>query len=156
LTPALLSRAEARVVAPACDRRGVWRGEAACEVFAAPGERATIQGEGAWRGPVYVLSDRGTASAAEDLVAWLQQNRVATVIGERSMGAGCGYVDGGTRTSLRASHFDVLMPNCARFLDDGSNEIEGLAPDVAIDMHAEEPAAKARALFAALDRGRGW
>jgi hypothetical protein len=72
------------------------------------------------------------------------------VIGERTMGAGCGYIDGGTRTQLRASHFDVLMPNCARFLDDGSNEIDGIAPDIAIDMHMDDKAAQARALAAAL------
>jgi len=113
-------------------------------------QRATIDGTGEWSGPVLVLADRNTASAAEDLVAWLQQNRVARVIGERTMGAGCGYVDGGTRTQLRASHFDLLMPNCARYLEDGTNEIEGIAPDIAIDMHLEDPAAQANALAAAL------
>ena len=97
-----------------------------------------------------VLADRNTASAAEDLVAWLQQNKVSRVVAERTMVAGCGYVDGGTRTQLRASHFDVLMPNCARYLDDGTNEIEGIAPDVAIDMHLDDKAAQARALAAAL------
>ena len=68
------------------------------------------------------------------------------------MGAGCGYMDGGTRTQLRASHFDLMMPNCARYLDDGTNEIEGIAPDLAIDMHVEDPDAQSRALAAALRR----
>jgi C-terminal processing protease CtpA/Prc len=95
---------------------------------------------------VLVLADRGTASASEDLVAWLQQNKVASILGERTMGAGCGYVDGGTRTQLRNSPFDVMMPNCARFLDDGTNEIEGLAPDIALPMHADDPQAQADAL----------
>ena len=150
MTPARMSRVEARLVGPACDRRGVWRGEKACTVFAPAAGRSSLQGEGAWNGPVFVLADHGTGSAAEDLVAWLQQNQVATVVGERTAGAGCGYVNGGTRTQLRASRFDVRMPNCARFLENGVNEIEGIAPDVAIDMRAEDELAKAKALAAAL------
>jgi hypothetical protein len=146
LTDRRLSRAEPRVVAPACDRAAVWHGRAPCAVFSGPPTRATLQGVGAWTGPVLVLADRGTASASEDLVAWLQQNKVASILGERTMGAGCGYVDGGTRTQLRASHFDVRMPNCARFLDDGTNEIEGLAPDIALPMQAEDAQAQADAL----------
>ena len=146
LTDRKLTRAEPSLVAPACDRAAVWRGPAPCPVFSGAPGRATLQGVGAWTGPVLVLADRGTASASEDLVAWLQQNKVASILGERTMGAGCGYVDGGTRTRLRASHFDVLMPNCARFLDDGTNEIEGLAPDIALAMHADDPQAQADAL----------
>jgi len=156
MTPRRMSRAEVRVVKPSCDRRGVWKGLPACSVFGAGAQARTfIDGSGEWNGPVFVLADRNTASAAEDLAAWLQQNKVARVIGERTMGAGCGYIDGGTRTQLRASHFDGLMPNCARYLDDGSNEIEGIAPDLAIDMHVADPAAQARALAAALKRFEG-
>jgi len=155
MTPRRMSRAEVRVVAPRCDRRGAWQGKPNCDVFGPADARAQLQGSGEWAGPVSVLADRNTASAAEDLVAWLQQNRVARVIGERTMGAGCGYIDGGTRTQLRASHFDLLMPNCARFLDDGTNEIEGIAPDMAIDMQSKDEAAKARALLAALGKSRG-
>jgi hypothetical protein len=150
MSPRRMSRMPVRVVDPRCDRRGVWQGKPACSVFGPDEAPATIDGSGEWREPVLVLADRNTASAAEDLVAWLQQNQVARVIGERTMGAGCGYIDGGTRTRLRASHFDVVMPNCARFLDDGSNEIEGIAPDIAIDMHIEDRAAQARALSSAL------
>jgi hypothetical protein len=150
LTPSAMSRSEPRLVAPACDRRGVWRGEVACSVFAPSVERASLQGVGAWTAPVLVLADRGTASASEDLVAWLQQNKVALVIGERTLGAGCGYVNGGTRTQLRASHFDVRMSNCARFLEDGTNEIEGIAPDIAIPMHLEDAGSQAAALQSAL------
>jgi hypothetical protein len=149
-TPRTLARAGVREVRPGCDRRGVWKGNPGCSVFGPAEPPATLQGTGEWSGPVFVLADRHTASASEDLVAWLQQNTIARVIGERTMGAGCGYIDGGTRTQLRASHFDVLMPNCARFLDDGTNEIEGIAPDIAIAMHAENAGAQAAALLAAL------
>lgn len=145
-----MTRAEPRLVGPACDRRGVWRGESACSVFASGGERASLQGVGAWNGPVLVLADKHSASATEDLVAWLKQNRVATIVGERTLGAGCGYVNGGTRTQLRASHFDVRMSNCARYMDDGTNEIEGIAPDIAIPMHEEDAGKQAALLQAAL------
>jgi C-terminal processing protease CtpA/Prc len=130
----------------------VWRGDKACTVFAPGAGRRSLQGEGAWNGPVLVLADQGTGSAAEDLVAWLQQNKVATVVGERTAGAGCGYVDGGTRTQLRASHFDVRMPNCARFLENGVNEIEGIAPDIELPMTGKDEATRAKALAAALAR----
>jgi hypothetical protein len=152
MTPRRMSRVEARLVGPACDRRSVWHGERACTVFAPGAGRSSLQGDGAWNGPVLVLADQGTGSAAEDLVAWLQQNKVATVVGERTAGAGCGYVDGGTRTQLRASHFDVRMPNCARFLENGVNEIEGIAPDIELPMAGNDEAAKATALAAALAR----
>lgn len=145
-----LSRAEPQQVAPACDRAVVWSGAAApCAVLAPAGERAILQGTGVWSGPVLILADRGTGSASEDFVAWLQQNKVARVLGETTAGAGCGYVNGGTRTPLHASPFDVRMPNCARFLDDGTNEIEGIAPDVPLPMRADA-AAQARALFVAI------
>ena len=155
MTDKPMTRREALVVDAACDRSAVWRGEPApCPVFAGnPGERATLQGNGAWNGPLLILADRGTGSAAEDFVAWLQQNRVATVIGDRTAGAGCGYVDGGNPTRLSVVPVDVWMPNCARFLDDGSNEIEGIAPDIRIPMGDDDATTQAQALAAALARG---
>jgi C-terminal processing protease CtpA/Prc len=154
MTDKSMTRREALVVDATCDRSAVWRGEPApCPVFAGDtGERATLQGSGAWNGPLLILADRGTGSAAEDFVAWLQQNRVATVIGDRTAGAGCGYVNGGNPTRLNVVPVDVWMPNCARFLDDGSNEIEGIAPDVRIPMGDVDAATQAQALAAALSR----
>ena len=155
MTDKPLTRREALVVDAGCDRSAVWRGEPApCPVFADDsGERATLQGNGAWTGPLLILADRGTGSAAEDFVAWLQQNRIATVIGDRTAGAGCGYVDGGNPTRLSVVPVDVWMPNCARFLDDGSNEIEGIAPDLRIPMGDEDATSRTQALAAALARG---
>ncbi|HEX8262118.1 MAG TPA: S41 family peptidase [Allosphingosinicella sp.] len=124
-----LERKAPRRVGPACDRRSVWRGKRPpCSVFAKPDPPVRMAGEGAWSGPLLVLIDGDTASASEDFVAWMKDNRAATLIGARTFGAGCGYVDGGTRTRLRAIPRDVRMPNCARFLKDGTNEIEGVAP----------------------------
>lgn len=155
MTDKPMTRREALVVDAACDRNAVWRGESApCPVFAgSPGERATLQGTGAWSGPLLILADRGTGSAAEDFVAWLQQNRIATVIGDRTAGAGCGYVNGGNPTRLSVVPIDVWMPNCARFLDDGSNEIEGIAPDIRMPMGESDATTQAQALAAALARG---
>lgn len=148
MTDQAMSRREARLVGAACDRGAIWRGAPApCPVFEPDsGERATLQGNGTWRGPLFVLADRGTGSAAEDFVAWLQQNRVATVIGDRTAGAGCGYVNGGNPTRLSVVPVDVWMPNCARLLDDGTNEVEGLRPDRPLAMQDREPAELAAAL----------
>ncbi len=145
LTDRELVRQSARLVAPACDRSGIWRGEAVCPVLAPPGEPSRLTGTGQWTGPLFILVDIKTGSASEDFVAWLQQDGVAIVLGARTAGAGCGYVDGGGRIRLSQSPFDVMAPNCARFLNDGTNEIEGIKPDVEIPMTAE-------ALAAALER----
>ena len=141
-----LERPAPRRVGPACDRRGLWAGKRpACSVFAEAGPPLRMAGAGAWRGPLLVLIDGDTASAAEDFVAWMRDNEAATLIGARTYGAGCGYVDGGARTRLRVIARDVRMPNCARFLKDGTNEIEGIAPDVALPMGEPDKAADALA-----------
>lgn len=150
LTDRELVRAAARQAAPTCDRMAIWSGETVCPALAPPGEPARLQGQGHWTGPVYILVDGSTASASEDFVAWLAQNGVARVIGERTKGAGCGYIDGGGRIELATAPFDVMAPNCARFLNDGTNELEGIAPDIEIPMTGDSARQKA-ALAAALN-----
>jgi hypothetical protein len=152
LTDRRMTRARTRRAAPTCDRGEIWHGRPVCPVLEPPGGRIELQGSGRWTGPVLILADRGTASASESFIAWLKQNGVARVLGERTAGAGCGYLDGGGRVRLRVAPLEVLMPNCARFLDDGTNEIEGLSPDVAIPMHLDDPDRQAAALEAALAR----
>lgn len=155
MTDKPMSRQNARLIDARCDRSGIWRGEAPpCPVLEPAGARATLQGKGPWTGPLLILADRNTGSASEDFVAWLQQNGIATVIGERTAGAGCGYINGGTRTQFRASPFDAMMPNCARYLDNGRNEIEGLDPDIPIPMHIEDAQQQAGALATALGKAR--
>lgn len=129
LTDRVLVRQAARLAAPACDRSALWRGEAVCPILAPAGAPAHLTGVGPWTGAVVVLVDADTGSAAEDFVAWLQQNGVAVVAGTRTAGAGCGYVNGGGRITLKEGPFDVMAPNCARFLNDGTNEIEGIRPN---------------------------
>ncbi len=148
-TGSTLQRNGARIVSPTCDRTPMWKGERVCSIFSDPPETTTLTGAGAWRGPLFILADRGTGSASEDFVAWFKDNHAATILGDRTAGAGCGYMNGGGRFQLRAAGFEVRMPNCARFLADGTNEVEGITPDktLPLDKTDEE---KITALQAAL------
>ena len=83
-----------------------------------------------WHGPLVVLVDAETASAAEEFAAELQDNKAAVVVGTRTFGAGCGYTRGGTPTQLTHSGGILRMPDCARVRADGSNEVRGIDPEV--------------------------
>ncbi len=85
-----------------------------------------------WHGPLVVLVDAGTASAAEEFAAVLQDNKAAVVLGTRTFGAGCGYTRGGTPTQLTHSRGILRLPDCARVREDGSNEVGGIDPQVAL------------------------
>jgi hypothetical protein len=128
-----LTRRDARIADAQCDRSAVWAGAPPCDLFRDAGEEIRLQGTGEWTGPVAILADRNTASAAEEFIGWLVDNEVATLVGEKTMGAGCGYVDGGNPVALKAAPVSLLMPNCARFTADGVNEIEGWTPDKPLD-----------------------
>ena len=145
-TDRTMRRAEPRRAAPACDRQTVWTGARPCPVFSGAPETVTLAGAGAWTGPLWVLIDDGSASAAEEFAGWLRDNEVARLVGGRSFGAGCGYVNGGARVSLRVAPVIVRMPNCARFSAAGRNEIEGWTPDIALPDPRRDPPGWARAL----------
>jgi hypothetical protein len=83
-----------------------------------------------WHGPLLVLVDAGTASAAEEFSAVLQDNRAAVVVGARTFGAGCGHTRGGTPTVLTHSLGVLQLPDCASIRADGSNEVRGISPEV--------------------------
>jgi hypothetical protein len=89
--------------------------------------------EGAYSGPLVVLVDRHTASASEYFAAVLRDNGAATIVGERTMGAGCGYTNGGIPVVLPHSGVRIRMPDCVRYRADGRSELEGVAPDVAVN-----------------------
>jgi hypothetical protein len=110
---------------------------------------------GVWTGPLFVLADGGSASATEAFVAMLKDNKAATVIGERTFGAGCGFLDGGLPLELPNSGLEVWMPDCARFRIDGTNEIEGIEPDVPLAWSNLRGSERAEALVAALARSPG-
>jgi C-terminal processing protease CtpA/Prc len=87
--------------------------------------------EGAFAGPLFLLVDRRSASATEQFASLLSDNGAATIIGERTYGAGCGYTNGGVRTRLTHTGLTLRAPDCARFRASGANEAEGIVPDVA-------------------------
>ena len=140
LSPTSLSRQAPRRAAPACDRTAIWRGERPCPVYGKPPETETVPGKSVWTGPLIVLVDRRSASASEEFVTWLRGSGRATIVGERTFGAGCGYIDGGHAFAFKAAPMHVMMPNCSRYTADGINEIEGLSPDVAVDWATLAPA----------------
>ncbi|HEX8642898.1 MAG TPA: S41 family peptidase [Allosphingosinicella sp.] len=107
--------------------------------------------DGVWDGPVVVLVDEHTASAAEEFAALLQDNRVAIVVGGRTAGLGCGHTWGGSPTRLANSGAILNLPDCARFRADGSNEVRGVIPDLLLPWRAiDGPSFRARMLEAAL------
>ncbi|HEX8365575.1 MAG TPA: S41 family peptidase [Allosphingosinicella sp.] len=107
--------------------------------------------DGAWDGPVIVLVDQETASAAEQFAALLQDNRAAIVLGARTAGLGCGHSWGGTPTRLPNSGATLTVPDCARFRADGSNEVRGIVPDLLLAWRANDGRAfRARMLESAL------
>jgi hypothetical protein len=107
--------------------------------------------EGAWDGPVIVLTDQETWSAAEQFAALLQDNRAAFLVGARTGGSGCGHTWGGTPTRLPNSGATLNLPDCVRFRADGSNEVRGIIPDLLLPWRANDGRAfRARLLEAAL------
>ena len=90
--------------------------------------------EGANTLPLVVLVDPRTASAAEDFVEELEDNHAAIVIGTQTLGAGCGFTNGGIPTILPRSHASVHLPDCARIRADGSNAVAGVTPDILLPL----------------------
>lgn len=99
----------------------------------------------AWNGPLYVLTDAGTHSAAEMFAATLQNNGLAKIVGEHTGGDGCGFMVKAKPLTLPHSHLRVRMPNCTRLRADGSDEVAGIEPDLPIQPREGE-SSRARAL----------
>lgn len=109
--------------------------------------------DGAWDGPVMVLVDQETWSAAEEFAAILQDNLAAIIVGARTGGAGCGHTYGGTPTRLKNSGATLELPDCVRFRADGSNEVRGIVPDVLVGWrHSDGLAYRASLLAPVLPR----
>ncbi len=82
--------------------------------------------------PLVVAVNSNTWSAAEYFAAILQDNHAATIIGQLTGGAGCGYTNGGIPTVLKNSGARIEMPDCVRLRADGSNEVAGVTPDMLV------------------------
>jgi len=96
--------------------------------------------EGAYSGPLLVLVDQNTASAAELFAAILEDNAAAIVLGSPTFGVGFGYTNGGIPTLLKHSRAEVKMPDGVRFRSDGTNEAAGITPRVLVPWHANDSA----------------
>jgi hypothetical protein len=162
----------------ACDRMPLWNGEELdCSLveasiwhpsgvlaYARPGAFAQLHSRGALfspgaydyverqdRLPLFVAVDANTWSAAEFFASLLQDNKAARIVGELTGGAGCGYTNGGIPFTLPHSGGRVRMPDCVRLRADGSNEVEGVTPDIPVpwaprDTRYQQAAKLARAL----------
>ncbi len=94
--------------------------------------------ERVWHGPLMVVVDGNTASAAEEFAAVLQDNRAAVIVGAPTAGAGCGHTDGGTPTKLLHSGGVLELPDCARLRSDGSNEVAGITPTILVGFRSND------------------
>lgn len=90
--------------------------------------------DGVWRGPLIIVVDGETWSAAEEFAAVLQDNHAAVIVGAPTGGAGCGHTDGGTPTTLPHSLGVLELPDCARLRANGDNEAAGVQPDLLIGL----------------------
>ena len=113
----------------------------------------------AWTGPVIVLVDENSASATELFAAMLQDAHGALLIGAPTAGAGCGWTMGQYTSSRILAHSGarVMIPDCARLRADGTNEIDGVQPDLLIgfrraDTQRQRAGRLAQALPEALGR----
>ncbi|MBX9883423.1 MAG: hypothetical protein K2X68_00455 [Novosphingobium sp.] len=91
-----------------------------------------------WKGPLIVLVDSETWSAAEQFAALLQDNEAAVIMGTRTGGAGCGHLGGNDPITLTNSKATLELPNCVRLRKDGSNEVSGVIPDVSTGVRAND------------------
>jgi hypothetical protein len=108
---------------------------------------------GAWDGPVYLLTDAGTASAAEMFAARMRDSGIAKTVGVRTLGLGCGSMLESAPLTLPHSHLSFRIPNCVRLRADGSDEVAGIAPDLPLlPTSNESPRARAARALAVIDQ----
>ncbi len=102
-----------------------------------------------------MLTNHRTASASEDFAASLQDAGAARIVGETTLGVGCGYTDGGVTLELPATGLTVRAPDCVRYRKDGRNEAAGVLPDLPVAWSADDsPQTRAAKVVAALQGAR--
>jgi hypothetical protein len=87
---------------------------------------------GSWDGPLYVLTNNRTYSAAEMFAAVLQNNGAAKVVGTFSGGDSCGFMIAPEPVVLPHSQLRFRVPNCVRLRADGTDEVAGIRPDISV------------------------
>jgi hypothetical protein len=89
--------------------------------------------ERVWGGSLIVMTSRNTCSAAEAFAKTLHDHAGALLLGERTDGAGGGWMLGDERFALPYSKLRVAAPDHVLFLKDGRNARFGIEPDVCLD-----------------------
>jgi hypothetical protein len=96
---------------------------------------------GAWQGPVYVVVDRKSFSGGELAAARFQDNAIGEIVGDVTGGAGSGFDYNSTYT-LPSGRMRFGIPNCVRLRKDGTNEADGLQPDLYVPLYLGETLAQ--------------
>jgi hypothetical protein len=89
---------------------------------------------GAWDGPVFVLVNDGTGSSAEAFASLIRDRGVAKIVGVKTLGAGCGFMNDVDPIVLPNSKLTFGVPNCVRLRDDGTDDVAGVTPDLPVPM----------------------
>lgn len=98
-----------------------------------------------WKGPLIILVDQNSASSAELFAAMLQDGGRAMIVGAPTFGAGCGWNMPHEDIVLKNSGARLAIPNCARFRANGTNEIDGVEPDILVGFRDHDtPAQRVR------------
>jgi hypothetical protein len=106
---------------------------------------------GSWSGPVYVLTDGKTYSAAEMFAAVMHDNGIAKLVGSRTGGDGCGFMHNDPPTVLPHSQLRFRVPDCVRLRADGTDEVAGIQPDLVVQRtEGEDGEALALRIFDAI------
>lgn len=100
----------------------------------------TLPYRGSWTRPTYVLVNGATYSSAEMFAASMKDNELATIVGVRTGGDGCGFMSEQDPVVLPHSKLRFRMGNCVRLRRDGRDEVEGISPDIEIGAQEGESA----------------
>lgn len=152
--------ANVKAASDRCDLSGIWTKKnykPTCSIVAYRKDGACkyselkYPGKSKYNGKLYLLVDGNTASAAEDIVARHLDSGTADVIGSRTHGSGCGYINGGIKFSLPNTGLEVKVPDCIRARADGTNEVVGIEPTIKMDMSQLKEPTFLAALLARLE-----
>jgi len=104
-----------------------------------------------WHGPVAVLIDEDTASAAELFAGILKHVGGVTLVGRHSASTGSGWSLGRRPWILPESKMQLYIPDTVAYWPDGANAREGLEPDIPTRWRpGEDPTLMGKQLLKAL------
>jgi carboxyl-terminal processing protease len=124
------------------------KGIALANLFLDSGEITYIQGQKTarkqfdakpeddiWKGPLVIITDRGTAGAAEIAAAALEDNKRAQVVGERS------YGDASVRRTIQMDDGGAVILSVAKYYSPSGKAIQdtGVVPTVQLTENDNSP-----------------